>query len=63
MSMAIMENIFSVFVLPDNFDDVSLEKAIFRKCLKENCSSELYLQLSFKNFANLCFIPKLLSKV
>ena len=28
--------------LPDNFADISLTKAIFRKYLKENCSSELF---------------------
>ena len=49
--------------LPDNFGDISLTNAIFRKYLRENCSSLLYLQLSFKYFVNLCFIPKLFSKV
>ena len=48
---------------PDNFDDISLTKAIFRKDLKENRSSELYLQLSFKHFANLYLIPKLFSYI
>ena len=48
---------------PRNFGDISLTKAILRKYLKENCSLELHLQLSFKYFANLCFIPKLFSKV
>ena len=40
---------------------MSLTKSIFRKYLKENCSSELYLQLSFKYFPNLCFISNLFS--
>ena len=35
---------------PDNFGDISLTKAIFTKYLKENCSSEFYLQLSIKYF-------------
>ena len=48
----------------DNFGDIGLTKATFRNYLKENCSSELYLQLSFKYFGNLCFIHFLLiSKV
>ena len=42
---------------------VSLTKVIFRKYLMENCSSELYLQLSSKYFSNLSSIPKLSSKV
>ena len=48
---------------PDNFGNIFLIKAIFRNNLKENCSSDLYLQLSFKYFGNLCFIPKLFLKV
>ena len=36
---------------------------IFRKYLMENCSSELYPQLSFKKFLNSCSVPKLFSKV
>ena len=47
----------------DNLDDISLAKTIFKNYLKENCSSELYLGLFFKYFANLCFFPKLFSKV
>ena len=41
----------------------SLTKAIFRKYLIENCSSEHYPQLSLKYFVNLCFSPTLFSKV
>ena len=48
---------------PDHLGDISLTKAIFRKYNKENCSSELYLQLSLKYFMNLCFIPKLFWKL
>ena len=44
------------------FGDISLTKAIFRKYLKENYSTELYLNLSFKYFANLYFIPFLFTK-
>ena len=48
--------------LPDNFGDICLTKAILRKYLKDNCSSELYLQLSLKYFADICFILKLFPK-
>ena len=48
---------------PDNFCRYLSNKAIFRKYLKENCSIEPYLQLSLKYFVNLCFIPKLFSKI
>ena len=50
-------------LLPDYNGGISLTKAMFKKYLKENCSSELYLQLSFKYFSNLSFILKLSSKV
>ena len=46
-----------------NFADISLTKASSRRYLKESCSSELYLQLPFKYFLNLSFIPKLILKV
>ena len=48
---------------PDYFGDISLREAIIRKYLKENCSSELELQLPFKYFVNLCFFPKILTIV
>ena len=38
-------------------------KSNILKYLKESCSSRLYLQLSFKYFANFGFIQKLFSKV
>ena len=41
------------------YGDISLNIATFIKYLKENCSSELHLQLSFKQFINSCFVPKL----
>ena len=43
--------------------DISLTKAIVGKYLKESYSSKLFLHLSIKKFVNLCFIPKLFSKV
>ena len=48
---------------PDHFGDTSLTKAIFRKYLKDICSSKLNLKLSFKCFTNISFIPKLFSKL
>ena len=48
---------------PDNFGDIFLTRAKFRKYLKESCSSGLHLQLSLKYFASLCFVQKLFSKV
>ena len=45
------------------FGDISLIKVVYRKYLKENCSSEPYPQLSVKYFANVCLIPKLFLKV
>ena len=47
----------------DHLGDISLTKAILRKYMKENCSSELYLQLSSKYFVNLCFIQNLFLKL
>ena len=52
-----------IFEPPENFGDISLIQAKFRKYLKKNCSSELHRQLSFKYFSNFCSIPKLFSKV
>ena len=49
----------AVKTVPDSFGYISLTKEIFRKYLKKNCSSELYLQLSFKYFVK----SKLYSKV
>ena len=49
--------------LESTFGGISITKAIFMKYLKESCSSELYLQLSFKYFSKLCVIPKIFSKV
>ena len=49
--------------LESTFGGISLTKAIFRKYLKESCSSELYLQLSFKYLFNLYFILKIFLKV
>ena len=48
---------------PDNLGDISLTTTIFRKYLKENRSSELYLKLSFIILANSCLIPKLFLNV
>ena len=64
-SLMLLMKTFMPFAVkqPDNFDDISLTKAKFRKYLKKDCSSKLYLQLSFKYFANLYFISKLSSKV
>ena len=49
--------------LSDNFGDIFVTNAIFRTIFKKNYSCELYLQLSFKYFENLCFVPKLFPKV
>ena len=57
----VFENILTK--TPDIFGDIVLTKAISSKYLKENCSSQLHLQPSFKYFVNLCFILKLFSKV
>ena len=48
---------------PDYLGDISLTKAHFVKYLKEKCSSELSLNISFKYLVKSCFIPKLFSKV
>ena len=43
-------NPFMPYSCENYFGDISLRKAIFRKYLKDNCPSELNLQLSFKYF-------------
>ena len=48
---------------PDHFGDISPASAKFKIYLKESCSPELFLKLSFKYFWNFCFIWKLSSKV
>ena len=48
---------------PDNFENIFLTKAFFRKYLKEKCSAEVKLQLSSKYFVNFRFILKSFLKV
>ena len=45
------------------FVDISITNAIFKKYLKERCSSELYVQISFKYLTNFWLTPKLFSKL
>ena len=44
------------------FGDIALAKAIFRKYLKDNFSSELFLQLSFKYLKKIMLYSKVIFK-
>ena len=52
-----------IFIMSDDFDIIFLYRASLEKYVKGKCSLYFEKQLSFKYFANLCFIPKLFIKI